>query len=349
MEIIRTLVAAVIGGAVASLLHAPLPWTLGPIFAVALASFLERRTYVFPLRVRNIALIALGYSMGRPFTVETGQAIAADFPLMLFATMVTVSAGIFTGWLMERRTQINLVSCLMGCVPGGLSQMVVLADEIPEADLTAVTIMQTLRMLSVVCIIPFLAVNMLPHDAGGDMAALAAGGPQQAVAFAIVAIAGALLAQRLHLPTAALLGPILATAIFVCLTGWTAPLVPDIGLDVAQVCVGSYIGSNVHLRRLSEYHGMGPVLFGGVLLVLMVSMIMGLFVSHVTTASLVTGFLSTAPGGLAEMGIVALEVGADTATMTAYQLTRLLFIMLVFPYIMRWFVRRRQRAQAKEI
>ncbi len=94
---------------------------------------------------------------------------------------------------------------------------------------------------------------------------------------------------------------------------------------------------------------MGPVLFGGVLLVLMVSMIMGLFVSHVTTASLVTGFLSTAPGGLAEMGIVALEVGADTATMTAYQLTRLLFIMLVFPYIMRWFVRRRQRAQAKEI
>jgi uncharacterized membrane protein AbrB (regulator of aidB expression) len=43
---------------------------------------------------------------------------------------------------------------------------------------------------------------------------------------------------------------------------------------------------------------------------------------------------------LAEMGITALTVGADSSTMTAYQLTRLLFIMLVFPYVAR-FIRRR--------
>lgn len=35
------------------------------------------------------------------------------------------------------------------------------------------------------------------------------------------------------------------------------------------------------------------------------------------------------------MGITALVVGADSSTMVAYQLTRLLFIMLVFPYIAR--------------
>ena len=58
-----------------------------------------------------------------------------------------------------------------------------------------------------------------------------------------------------------------------------------------------------------------------------------------TQADFATAFLSTAPGGLAEMGITALTVGADISTMTAYQLVRLLFIMLVFPYLAKWLVR----------
>lgn len=80
---------------------------------------------------------------------------------------------------------------------------------------------------------------------------------------------------------------------------------------------------------------MGKVLLGGVLLVLLVSTGMGCIISKVTGTDLATAFLATAPGGLTEMGITALVVGADSSTMVAYQLTRLLFIMLVFPYIAR--------------
>ena len=76
-----------------------------------------------------------------------------------------------------------------------------------------------------------------------------------------------------------------------------------------------------------------PGLFAGIAVVLLTSMLMGAGVSFFTGASFATGFLSTAPGGLTEMGITALIVGADISTMTAYQLVRLLFIMLVFPYI----------------
>lgn len=41
-----------------------------------------------------------------------------------------------------------------------------------------------------------------------------------------------------------------------------------------------------------------------------------------------------------------LVVGADTSTMTAYQLTRLLFIMLIFPYIAKGIVALYQRRTA---
>lgn len=333
-DCLMTLGLAIVGGILMDAINAPLPWTLGPITAVSLASLVLGRTFHWPLGIRNTALILLGYAMGRSFTIETGHAILSQLPLMLMATIITVLAGIFTAWLMFRHTAINFTSCLLGCVPGGLSQMVILADEIPDADLTAVTIMQTLRMLSVVFTIPFLATHVLP--AGG--AAAGSSIPptfsyETALFFAIVAIVGAIIGRIIHLPTATMLGPLLATIAFILISGERAPLVPVHAINVAQICVGSYIGCSINLRQLKSYRGMGPVLIGGVLLVLVVSMVMGVLISQLTSASLATTFLATAPGGLAEMGITALVVGADTSTMTAYQLTRLLFIMLIFPYI----------------
>ncbi|SFT63260.1 hypothetical protein SAMN02910356_01390 [Selenomonas sp. GACV-9] len=336
MEYVRTIIAALLGGVLFYFINAPLPWTLGPIVVVALIGLVRKRPMVWSLRIRNVALVLLGYAMGRPFTIATLQAILDQLPLMLLATFVTVCAGIFTGWLMYRKTGLNFTSCLLGCVPGGLSQMVVLAAEMEDVDLTAVTIMQTLRMLAVVFTIPFLTIHMLsdgPVDGGAEADLLPAADMTTMLMFALVAIAGAVVGKKIHLPTATMLGPILATAGFVIATGMTAPAVPQPLLYAAQLCVGAFIGISVELQRIVSYHGMGPVLLGGVLLVLAVSMGMGTVVAMLTGETFATAFLSTAPGGLTEMGITALTVGANISTMTAYQLTRLLFIMLVFPYV----------------
>lgn len=340
MQFVYTFIISVIGGFLMSLIHMPLPWTLGPILFVSVASYVMKRPFKWSLNIRNAALILLGYGMGRPFTIEAGHAILTQLSFMLLATIVTICAGLFTAWLMFRHTKINFTSCLLGCVPGGLSQMVILADEIPDADLTAVTIMQTLRMLSVVFTIPFLAINILP---AGDAAAAAAAVNMNPdlitiLTFAAVAIAGAVIGKFIHLPTATLLGPILSTAAYLVITGGVAPVVPGFYLDVAQVFVGTYIGASIDLRKVKEYNGMGLTLIFGVILVLLTSMSMAVLLAYLTEANLVTMFLSTAPGGLAEMGIVALVVHADTATMTAYQLTRLLFIMLLFPMIAKYIV-----------
>lgn len=346
-DFMLTILVAICGGFLLEQINAPLPWTLGPVLAVSLTSLILRRQLRWPLLIRNIALIPLGYSMGRAFTVETGQAILNQLPFMLLATCVTISAGVFSAWLMFRHTKINFTSCLLGCVPGGLSQMVILAAEMKEADLTAVTIMQTMRMLSVVFVIPFLAIHVLPP--AGAAAQLAEAVPSDnLLAFALTAVLGAAIGKIIHLPTATLLGPLLATAAFLVFTGDIAPIIPLHYLNVAQICVGSYIGSSIDLRKIKEYNGMGPVLVGSVLLVLGVSMTMGLLLSYLTPSDIATTFLSTAPGGLAEMGITALVVGADSSTMTAYQLTRLLFIMLCYPAIVRLILSRYRKSHMQK-
>lgn len=272
--------------------------------------------------------------MGRAVTIGTVHAILAQFPLMIAATLITVGAGVLTAWLMFRHTTINFTSCLLGCVPGGLSQMVILAAEMKDTDLTAVTIMQTLRMLSVVFVIPFLTINVI---SGGGSAAQDV--PLETVLkFAAIAIASAFIRKKLHLPTPTLLGPVIGTGAYLVWSGGTAPVVPPFWLDTAQLFAGAYIGNCIDLQKIKSYHGMGPILLFGVLLVLAVSMAPGFFISRFTGIDLATAFLSTAPGGLSEMGIAALVVGADAGTMTAYQLTRVLFIMGIFPYLARLIV-----------
>lgn len=272
--------------------------------------------------------------MGRAVTIGTVHAILAQFPLMIAATLITVGAGVLTAWLMFRHTTINFTSCLLGCVPGGLSQMVILAAEMKDTDLTAVTIIQALRMLSVVFVIPFLTINVI---SGGGSAAQDV--PLETVLkFAAIAIASAFIRKKLHLPTPTLLGPVIGTGAYLVWSGGTAPVVPPFWLDTAQLFAGAYIGSCIDLQKIKSYHGMGPVLLFGVLLVLAVSMVLGFLISRFTGIDLATAFLSTAPGGLSEMGIAALVVGADAGTMTAYQLTRVLFIMGIFPHLARLIV-----------
>lgn len=341
-QFLKILCLAIIAGKLFTFVQIPLPWTLGPITAVSLYSLKTGQRVYWPIKIRNVALIVLGYAMGRPFTIETGYKIIEQLPLMLIATVITVLAGIIVGYITYKRTGISLASCLLGCVPGGLSQMVVLAGEMKGTDQTAVTIMQTVRMLSVVFSVPFLTMHFL-HD-GNPLLAEAASHVlpptfNDIALYTAVSIIGAFIAKLIKLPTPFMLGPIIMTACFIMLTGLTAPIVPTLYLNIAQVLVGIYIGASINLGKIKNYHGLMPCLLGGVAFVLIISLCTGYLIVQLTGMTFVTGFLSTSPGGVAEMGITALIVGADIATMTAYQLARLLFIMLCFPYIAKFLLR----------
>ena len=350
-EFLKTACISVIAGAVFSVLYIPLPWTLGPITAISLYALKMKKQVYWSIQIRNLALIVLGYAMGRPFTAETGYKILEQLPLMLIATLITVSIGVLVGYITYKKTGISLESCLLGCVPGGLSQMVVLAEEMENTDQTAVTIMQTIRMLSVVFSVPFLTIHFI-HDGDPMMVGAASqhivSSGEHILLYAVVAVAGAFLAKFMRLPTAFLLGPILFTGAFILATGIPAPPVPSYMISIAQICVGTYIGASINLAKLKQYHGLLSSLFFGVAGVLVVSLITGYMVVQLTGISFVTAFLSTAPGGLAEMGITALLVGADISTMTAYQLVRLLFIMLLFPLIVKMILKLRTQKEASD-
>jgi membrane AbrB-like protein len=139
------------------------------------------------------------------------------------------------------------------------------------------------------------------------------------------------------MPTPYLLGPVLATGLLV-LSGTTAPMLPPLVIITAQVCIGTHIGKNIKLNSLeSRWRTVLPYTLLNVAAVVLFSLVLGWGLTFFISASLVTGFLSAAPGGVAEMGLTAMLVNADLPTVVAYQTFRVLVILLVMPiFLKRW-------------
>ncbi len=175
LSIITTGIIAIPGGFIFEFLHVPLPWMLGPLTITLLYNAAGGNRARWPVQFRNAGLIVIGYSMGRTVTVETTEQILANLPAMAAVTLLTVLFCAAIGYVTHRRTGISLATGILGNMPGGLAQMVLLGEEIADADATVVTFLQMSRVLMVVFIVPFIATYGMAHLPGGPLVPPAAG------------------------------------------------------------------------------------------------------------------------------------------------------------------------------
>jgi membrane AbrB-like protein len=345
MIIFRTFLVAWAGGYFFSRLHTPLPWTLGPMAAVLVWSLVLKKNTEWPDSIRNTALLFLGYVMGSPFTIETAQRIASQLPLTVSVTIALVAVSILFAVVTSRYFGISMASNVLGSIPGGLAQMVLLAEEVKEADTTIVTFMQTARLLSVVFIVPFLAAHSLPGETiplsvSSDVNAQESPAVTHLLAFTAVVLSGFWAACRLSLPTPHLLGPIVGTALLVCY-GLEPPAAPPVLLAAAQLAVGTYMGLLIQPSRLSNWRGVLGATTIGVAAIIVSALLISYILNRYFHFTQVTAFLSAAPGGVAEMGLTAIVLHADVSTTVAFGTFRMFFVLLaVPPFLKRWLGKR---------
>jgi uncharacterized protein len=351
VRVVETFMIALIGGSIFYVLQMPLPWMLGSLLAVLLWNGYAKRKMAWPKQIWYVGLMIVGYTIGSTFTIETGREILSQLPVMALITVITIVFNLWMGYVTYRKTDITLASGLMGSTPGGLSQMTALCLEVEDADLTVVTFMQTARLLSVVFVVPFLAIHGLTGAADGVSAVLSSNGnlPDMALSHGILLVVSVLfsgyLAKRFHLPTPYLLGPVLGTACL-SLSGTAVPLLPKFWIGVSQLCIGTYTGMRMNLEQLKSCKQLIPFTMASVTGLLLFSLGIGWCLNYLYHIPLVTAFLSTAPGGIAEMSLTALQVHADLSIIVAFQLFRILVILLIVPSALKWWLARKKAARA---
>ena len=333
---------AAMGGFLFFTIHSPLPWTLGPLVITLLWKTLKKRAVHWPRPIRNTGLIFLGYAMGSPFTIQVGHQILGQLPGMLMATFATMTISLLVGWFTSRRTGVGIINGLIGSIPGGLSQMAVICEEIDGADVAVVTLMQITRVLTVVFIVPMLAIYGLSNNST-PIPLFATGAPLNYAAFlpfAIVCILSPLLAKLLKVPTPYLMGPTLGT-ISLIIGGYDAPHLPQYLTALAQIAIGIRMGADITFDGLKNWKSIVLYTFGGVLLVITMSLGVDYALTKFYSISFLTAFISTAPGGITEMGLTAMTVHADVSLVVAYQLFRLLSMLILGIPVIRWWLMRK--------
>ncbi len=339
-----TLITAVIGGSLFTILHTPIPWLLGPIAAVVIGARFSKIPLYWPVGIRDIGLIVVGYSIGLSFTKEALLQIISKLPSMLLMTVLLVCFCAAIALVVSKLTGVDYPTVLTGSIPGGLSQMIIFAEEMKGIDITTVTFLQVARLMMIIFVVPFLILGPLfNHPTHGTAADVADNVVQSTVPvfpnviwFTIICVVCAFLARKLKLPTPNLLGPILGTAI-AGISGLHGPAVSPSILDVSQFMIGTYIGLLLKPEKLEHKTKIISLALLSGLFMIAGSVGLGLLLIYFYHITPSTSLLSLAPGGMDQMAILAHEVNADLSMVTGFQLFRLFFIYFVVPPMLRLF------------
>ncbi|WP_261384332.1 AbrB family transcriptional regulator [Planococcus sp. CPCC 101016] len=309
---------------------APMPWLLGPLFAVLLVQLFTPLSLKWHSRFRNGGLVVAGYVIGYAFTLEALQGMKQYFIAMVLINIAFFILFLLISSLMASRTKVDQATAMTCCVPGGLSQIITFAEEQKTIDLTAVTFYHVLRVLLIVAIVPFIVANGgSPHveDLGqGDYTFYLFG-------LFILCYGSGMMAQKLKVPTAFLLGPVFLIMAF-NLVGATVPIMPGSFLHIAQLFIGIYIGLLLKKEDLKLTKRMIFYSFFSSAVLIAFAYGLSFILQDHYGLSFATSFLSVVPGGLDQMGIIAASVHADVTVVTAFQLFRILFLsVFIVPFV----------------
>lgn len=325
-----TLAIGALGAALATALGVPAPFLTGPALAVTLAGLAGLAVGV-PARLRDACFILIGVNMGAGVTPEA-VATVARWPLSLAVLSLAMLATLAVGArLLRRRFGFDRMSALLAATPGHLSFVIGLSTEL-RADLPRVTMIQTLRVLSLTLIVPFLA-PLLGH---GDLPALPSGGVAMPFLvlgplLALSALAGLAL-QRIGVPAALLLGAMALSALGQA-TGTIAGGLPAWLSVPAFVGMGTLIGtrfSGVTPRMVGAALAASGLLTGFAALVALAG---AAAVSAALGLPMLSALIAFAPGGLETMMAMSLLLDADPAYVAAHHVFRLFLLSVILPVL----------------
>ncbi|MGB3261205.1 AbrB family transcriptional regulator [Paenisporosarcina sp.] len=340
--VLRTFLIAASAGFLFNQLGIFLPWLLGPMVSLLLLRQYTKLEFEWPRIYRQVGLIFLGIQIGSSFTKTSIELMWFDFPLMVLMTFSIVGVALLLSYLFMKMSGESIATSVLGSLPGGLSQMVLLSEEVKSANSTIVTLMQTFRIFVVVTVVPFLTAwipkgshlnegtNVLPTF--------------NVMHFVLAVLLGTfffIAMKKIHFPLPELMAPILSMAIVQFVTDHPVVEVPAIVLILSQIFVGAHLG--LQLEKVRDQ--LSIRLFSAIVLTNLALIAFSGFIAYLLTTihpvnTFLDFFISAAPGGIAEMSITALETGADLSTVTSFHLFRIFFILLIAGPVMTYVLKK---------
>ena len=325
MKYLFSIFLAVFGGFLAYNIGIPLPWMLGPLFLVGFFCALKVEIKL-PKKPLPFIRALLGCVIGTNFTndifININQ-ISKSLILLPFFVIIMI---LCTYFVLKKIMNYDEKTSLIGSMPGGLNEMVLLVSEIGGNE-RIVTLLNTTRIIMVVTIVSILT-HLFTEDLIHKTAEiLYFSHLDELIYIFIISIMGFFIGKILFIPGYSIIGPMLLSS-FLHAFGFINITPNIILIIVIQIYLGSNLGLYFKSIKLQEF--LGPIKAGFLsTLISFIPLCVFLYFLNFFGYDLLSLILSYAPGGQAEMCILTLSIGGDIVFVSIHHVFRVFFVIIL--------------------
>ena len=321
-------------------LDLPLPFLFGPMAACLIAALSNLPIKGFG-QVSVAARTILGVAVGASITPDLFHQLPQMAMSVALVPVFIALIGIIGVPFFRHVWGFDGPTAYYAAMPGGLQDMVIFGTE-AGGDPRALSLIHATRVLIIVTLAPaFLTLAYgagLTNPIGAPVTELPVGEMALMAAAALIGWKGG---ERIGLFGASILGPMIVTAAL-SLSDLIHSRPPAEAILAAQFFIGCGIG--VHFLGVT-WGELTRVVLAGIAYVLVLAVLAAGFTGLVTWAGLgdpVEAFLAFAPGGQAEMTVLAIVTGADLGFVITHHLTRIVLVIVGAPLVAGFMARRRK-------
>lgn len=326
---------AAAGVVVFQLLHLPLPFLMGPIFACLFAALAG--VPMGGIKPLNEAMrTILGVAVGSTFTITLLGSMAGMWPTLLMVPVMIAAIGLIGVPYFQKLWGFDFATSYYSAMPGGLQDMLVFGEE-AGGDVRALSLIHATRVMVIVVTLPFLLKWAWDADLTNPPGAPASSLAWSQMGLMVVCgLVGWQVAKWVGLFGASILGPLLLTA-GLALTGVLQHRPPAEAIWAAQFFIGMGVGTKYAGISWHEIRRDVTAALGFCLILLILTVIFAEAIHLLQLAPAMETILAFAPGGQAEMAVLAIIVGADLAFVVAHHVLRIFLVILGAPLAARLF------------
>lgn len=354
MNLLLTIGVGIIGSIVMEKLRVPAGAMIGALISTALFNIFFGRAYspaLIKLLVQGVAGGLIGQRISMKDIREIKDIIKPSIIFLLGILVICFGMG-FLSW---KTTILDLPTSLVAFMPGGLTEVAVVSDEL-GADITQATTLQLIRYLFAIIILPVVISRICrkkerkPGVPAENMPACSVldtaseeskeiknnkDEKRNTILTLIVASIGGITGYLLKVPAGILVFAMIFTAAYNIRTN--RAYMPSYIRYAAQTLAGTIAGSAVSMQDIYNFKN---IMVPGIFIIiqcLLINFLLGFLIYKAGGLDITTCLFASIPAGVTDIALIASGFGGKAPKVTVFQLIRFVGVMSIFPALIRLF------------
>jgi len=336
LSVLETLAIGTAGGLLFVAAHLPGGLISGAMLAVGSAAMAGRPLSVPPILTQCI-LVVLGISLGSVVSRQLIQHVSAYPMNIALLALATFCSTFGSSYYLQRVHGWDRTSAFLAGSPGALSQITILAVE-RGADLPAIAVVQTLRVIALTAALPLLLALGGLAPAAAPALTMTTASPLELAGLVAAALALSMLLRLVKFPASWMFGAMIASGALHGM-GLIEGGLPPWLRNVALVGIGALLGSRFARMKTKTLLGHLNAAVGSFAIAIAISAVFVTAIVLTTQVHFADILVAFAPGAMDAMLALALTLHIDPVFVGAHHLARFVFVTIATPGIVHLFGR----------